>query len=159
MSYYQYKEEITQLVNGKSIEVLDAFANDIIKRIIGHVKTTSPDDLFESEKALITEIFNLIETNNIDFDKIGIMLDELTKISQEDEDHAIKMEVVFIEFLSALDNWRLFRKTKDKNAVVGVSENLMNILDHYYTDDADLIAWLAVPEIGNEFALQAKFLQ
>jgi len=140
-------------------EKLNLFCHNIVSRILPFVENADNSDLYESEIEHIKVLQQEAKKNPIDWKMVGKCLDELTKINDGDEDHGLDMDHSIVEFLCALDNWRVFSETQNRNSVCGVSENMMNILDLNFTEDVSLAKWLTVPEINEEFNKQIAFLK
>ena len=158
MSYSQYKEEIVALVAKNSNERLNEFATKILQKTLKYVKAMNWAGLQPEEVPVIQKLVALVESQQIDWPQMGLLLDQLTEISESSSDDAEEMPLEFLEFLVALDNWRAFEETGDKEAIAFVAENLMNLLDHYYVGDVSLDDWLMVPQIREEYLAQVQFL-
>lgn len=159
MSYSHYKKTLSDLIHKKEPCKLEQFARDVITRITLLVKNTSTDSLFEAEENYIGELLDILQQTYPDLERMQQILDDLTRLFENNEIHAIEIDMEFIEFLSALDSWLAFRKTGNKMAIAQIAEHIMNILDYYYTNDVSLDNWLSVKEIKQEFDKQISFLE
>ena len=141
-------------------DILNLFCHDVVSRIFTFVDEADNSDLYEAEIEHIKILRQEAKKHTVDWELAGKSLDELSKINEDDEDHGLDMDHSIVEFLCALDNWRVFSETRNKNySVCGVSENVMNILDLNFTEDVPLARWLKVPEINEEFNKQIAFLK
>lgn len=160
LSFSHYQEAIKAAVEAcRDDEKLNLFCYEVVSRILPFVDEADFSDLYESEISHLTILRQAAENSVIDWEMAGKSLDELGKIDEEDEEHALDMDGSIVEFLCALDNWRGFCETKNKDSICGISENLMNILDFNFVEDTPLEKWLTVPEINTEFNKQILFLR
>jgi len=159
LSFKQYQEEIKAAVKACDTERLNLFCHEVVSRILPFVFEADISDLYEPEIKLLKVLQREAQNYPIDWSIAGKSLDELSKIDENDEAHGLDMDGSIVEFLCALDNWRSFCETKNKESVCRVSENLMNILDFYFVENASLEKWLSVPELNAEFNKQILFLR
>jgi hypothetical protein len=159
LSFQNYQEEIRTLVETCSDEKLDLFCREIVSRILPFVHEADTSDLYETEINFLEILQQEVEKYPIEWKIVNKCLDKLTEINEDDEDHGMNIDHSIVEFLCALDNWRLFNDTRNKVAVCGVSENFMNVLDYNFTSEVSLERWLIVPEINAEYNKQIFFLR
>ncbi|TQV80250.1 hypothetical protein [Aliikangiella coralliicola] len=158
MSLKVYQDTILKRVTECDLEHLNSFCADVVGRILDFVDDTAKDHLNDKERVRIDSLIQQVKSNSINWLETGNLLDELTQIAEEDDEHAIEMEMEFVEFLCVMDNWRILLETGNKEAAKAVSENLMNILDYRYVESTSLEEWLSVDEVYDEFEKQKKFL-
>ena len=159
LSFSDYQKEISKTIDFCNNEKLNLFCHDVVSRMLPFVDAADVSNLFESEVSLLNTLRQQVENYPVDWVVVNTCLDSLTEISEQDEDHAQDMNFDIVEFLCALDNWRNFHQTVNKNAVCSMSENLMNILDYYFIGDTNLENWLTVTELNIEFNKQILFLR
>lgn len=159
MSYDRYKSLIAQRTGACSEGVLEAFCQDIALRIIPFVDRADKSNLWPRELELISNLADMVRHQHPDWKYIGDALQEITKIAEEDEVHAIEIDGDLVEFLSALHNWREVVVSGNKGAAAAVSENIMNILDFHFVENTPLEQWLSVSEIHDELEMQLKFIE
>lgn len=159
MSFKQYQKEISAAINGGAADKLDLFCHDVISRMLPYADAADLSDLSESEIDLINNLRKSVKNYPVDWAAVGQWLDSLSTIDERIEDDSLELDDDLIEFLGAVESWRNFAETGNKDAVCWVSEYLMNILDSYFAEDVKLENWLLTPEIKIEFDRQIAFLQ
>lgn len=156
MSYQFYKDSIAKKVANSDLVHLNNFCADVISRILVFVDDLSRVDLSYREQISIDSLIRMVRSDKVDWTVAGQILDELTLISQEDDEYSLESEL--IDFLCAMDGWRALIKEKDCMFTVSVAESMMNILDYHFADSVSLDDWLSVKELKNEFQKQMSFL-
>ena len=159
MSFQFYQDTISKEVAICDLKKLNEFCIDVLQRISTLIKGISQSHLNSLEKERINSLTSMVKSGEINWTEIGQILDQLAEIAEADEEHAIEMDLEFVEFLCSLDNWRALADTGDRAFAASVSENMMNILDNRFVEDTSLEEWLSVEEINEEFEKQIGFLQ
>lgn len=160
MSFNQYQEEIEKTICNCSDEKLDRFCHDVITRMQSFINLEDVNDLSEDETGVLKNLREGIKNYPIDWMETAKYLDYFTEIAEQDQyDNFREFDSDFIEFLSAIDSWRIFHETGSKEAVCAVSEHLMNRLDSIFVTEMNIEKWLTVPEINAEFNKQMLFLK
>ncbi|MCW8875900.1 MAG: hypothetical protein OQK04_19250 [Kangiellaceae bacterium] len=159
MSFQLYQDTISKEVAVCEEKKLNGFCIDVLQRILTFVDGVSQSHLNSLEKDRISTLISMVKSGSINWTEAGLILDQLTEIAEADEEHAIEMDLEFVEFLCALDNWRALLDSGERVFAASVSENMMNILDYRFVEDTSLEEWLSIEAIREEFEKQIGFLR
>lgn len=157
-SFSDYEQLILNAVQGSTDEQRAAFISGVLSRLVGLLNDEDEESLNEEELEIHHQLLTMVTSKAMDWKVLAQLLDRLTEIAEEDEDHAIDVDPNIVEFWSALGNYREYVAESSPEALRGISENILNVLDYYYTDDTPLSRWLETPEIRTEFERQMQEL-
>lgn len=157
MNFRFYKDSIAKKAANSDLLHLNNFCADVMSRMLVFVDGISRRDLSYREQVGIDSLIQMVRSKNVDWVVAGQILDELTLISEEDDEYTLEPE--FIDFLCAMDGWRASTEKEDSKFAIFVAENMMNILDYHFVDLVSLDDWLSVTELQNEFQKQMNFFE
>ena len=158
-SYDDYRSHLERVLAGKSLSTQREFGRSVLRRMLPYVENADKDALWEEEKALIESATETVRSGSFDTSEIERVLKRFETLTQEDEVHAIETDGDIVDFLCGLESLVALERDRDTRAAGCISESMMNILDHHFTEETPLSAWLTTPEIKNEFGQQIEFLE
>ena len=153
-SFSDYERAILKAVQSSTQEQRTVFVSGVLSRLTGLLGDDGEDTLNVEELEIHHQLLTMVKTKSIRKEALAPLLDRLTEIAEEDEDHAIDVDPNIVEFWSALENYRAYLSEASPEALASMSENIPNVLDYHYTDETPLSQWLQTPEIRQEFERQ-----
>lgn len=158
ISFSDYERLIEKAVTNASEAQRSTFMQGVLSRFTKLLTDEDEETLNDEELQIQHQLLGIVNSSPINDAGLGGLLDRLTAISEENEDHAADIAPNIIEFWSALDSYRAYKADDAPENLTGMSENILNVLDYLHTGDMPLDRWLETPQIRQEFNQQLEEL-